>query len=439
MGIYSASEKKFDFEILKEPHGVFDYSNFNNKVDGRFNYVQSGVEFECFFKKSTSQKLFVFLNSASSRVKDGPIFHRISWTSSLDANMLYFEDPMYLEHDDLKCSWYYGRENKSYLKLIIDIVNDVAEKNKIERENIVFVGSSAGGYAAIFCANYMLGAKAYAYNPQIVLNKWPGAKKFIDITKFDLLGQDEFGRNDISYFLKNSQSKFFIHCNYRSSVDMLQINSISKALNVEKEGFYKTDNLYFALTPLKIRDYHICVVDQDDFIFGLEILFEKVDFLGDASMAYFRKFIKNTVQKDRIFCSNHWAKIIEQGVPEFLLPPNRKDKNKLDFECDDGLKVFFYRILFDFSDLSFNFIFYIQCGSECSKNFLNDIRNSFLKENYEVAYHEERGFLKIFLQSNDVSNINKNFSEFCEKTYFLAFNLYKASCTNKDLVTNRVG
>lgn len=433
MEIYLSSEGKFDLNILQEPHGVFDFSSFNNNVGGRFNYVQAGVEFECFLKKSTSEKLLVFLNSASSRVKEGPIFHRISWTSSLEANMLYFEDPMYLEYDDLKCSWYYGQENKSYLKLIVEIVDDVAKKNKIKRENIVFVGSSAGGYAAIFCANDMLGAKAYAYNPQIVLNKWPGAKKFTDITNFDLLNQDDLGRNNISYFLNNSQSKFFIHCNYKSSVDMQQVDCITKELKIEKEGFYKKDNLYFALTPLKIRDYHICVVDQDDFIFGLEILFGKVDFLGDASMAYFRKFMKNTVQKDRIFCSNHWGKIIEQGVPEFLLPPNRKDKNRLDFECNDGLKIFFYRILFDFSDVSFSFIFYIQCGSEFSESFVSRIKNSFLIDNYQVVFHEERGFVKISLQSNDVSNINENFSEFCEKTYYLSLSLYKASCINKDI------
>ena len=420
----------FDFQILSRKVGVFDSSCFDGDVAGRFDYIESGVEFECFLQSSKSEKMIVFLNSASYRKSENPLFHRVSWAGVLEDNLLYIEDPMYKKHEGLKCSWYYGDKDNSYLNYLVDIVENIANIKNIKNENIVFIGSSAGGYAAIFCANRLLGSKAYAYNPQIIPAKWPGSKKFNELTGIDLSGADSFYRNDISGFLNNTESKFFIHCNYFSSVDMVQLKGVLEHLEITNEGLYKKNNFFIALTPLNIRDNHICAVDKDDFIFALSVLFDEVDFLGEASVSYFRKFIDAARLKDKIVCANLWDGVLAQHLPDFLLMPNRSFKNRLDFECSDGLKVFYYRIMFDFAEETYKVIFYIQSKDKFEKSFVRKIEDIYCLCGYVVEYQEDRGFIRISLNVGETAEISKIFSEFCDRTYTKAYQLFNEYVIN---------
>ena len=128
------------------------------------------------------------------------------------------------QYDDLLLGWYYGDKEKSLLALSLEIVKSVGEHFNIKRENIIFFGSSGGGYASIYAASLLNGTLAIALNPQVYIQSFQQTKAFERITGFDLHVPDLLHRNDPAYMIKNSSSKFCVIYNQQSTFDMFQIS-----------------------------------------------------------------------------------------------------------------------------------------------------------------------------------------------------------------------
>ena len=236
-----------------------------NIDSGRFHLDLEGNLFECFFHHNKDKKpryLYVFYSGArippekSSHEQDkslhrynrtDPLFRRWGYYSlidSLDGMILLIDDPMILQYDDLLLGWYYGDKEKSLCALSLEIVKSVERHFNISRENIIFFGSSGGGYASIYAASLLDGTLAIALNPQVYIQSFQQTKAFERITGFDLHAPDSLHRNDPAYMIRNSSSKFCVIYNQQSTFDMFyQMLPLCEELGVEpRYGIIHKDN-----------------------------------------------------------------------------------------------------------------------------------------------------------------------------------------------------
>lgn len=200
-------------------------------ISGRFSLLYEGIRFECFAKPQLgAQKLYVFFSGARPAETAEPQFKRWSYWDILDGNVLCVDDPMIQEFPSLRFGWYYGTSERNYLLDLRDVV--CAYAAEVGVSEVVFVSSSAGGFAALYMACVMEGTTAVAINPQIRLSIYSGWRHFAQITGVDVTSPDPYGRNDLPELIaKADKSRFLIIENVLSREDMNQLAEVHKALN----------------------------------------------------------------------------------------------------------------------------------------------------------------------------------------------------------------
>ena len=137
-------------------------------------------------------------------------------------------------YDNLRMGWYYGNSLTNFRKVIAEFVKVVADFLRVEHEDIIFFGSSAGGAPTFECASYISGAKAVAINPQIVLEEYYYAQEFSKITGNDLNKALPDHRNNALHYIKNrGRNQYIIIVNIHSRNDMRQIENIRNSLCID--------------------------------------------------------------------------------------------------------------------------------------------------------------------------------------------------------------
>ncbi|WP_193092737.1 hypothetical protein [Halomonas colorata] len=193
----------------------------------RFNYKTKCFKYYGLIRKSReeSEKLYVFLHGAKDRDKNRePYFDRWSWVDVFDGYMLSFSDPTLQLDTKLGLAWYGGDYSEHPLEIIISIVDRFAEVFNIRKENIIFWGSSGGGYASIYASLKLSGSKAVAFNPQCnALNYHERhVKRYLNIgfnvKDVEALNENILQRLTISdTLIKESKSKIAIFQNTKDS------------------------------------------------------------------------------------------------------------------------------------------------------------------------------------------------------------------------------
>jgi hypothetical protein len=132
--------------------------------------------------KSTSDKLLVFGSAAiplSKREKylNKPVFGRIKW--QFDQSTIHYDDPTRLiDGVDLLGGWGIGTEDNWYLKEIANIIKIIADNvydyPSIEDsyKNLIFYGSSIGGFMSIQLSILLKNSTSIAEIPQLNVMKW---------------------------------------------------------------------------------------------------------------------------------------------------------------------------------------------------------------------------------------------------------------------------
>lgn len=165
-----------------------DIQNLNFPRDKQFGLVINinNVKFEFLLNiKSNTDKLLVFAPGArdpSSTMEDRkrPIFHRWSW--EFEESTIHFNDPTtYLSHG-LLGGWGIGTMSDWYLIHIADIINKIIDNISISRNNVIFYGSSLGGFISIMLSILIKNTKSIAEIPQFDVSlwhfTWPHLKRF---------------------------------------------------------------------------------------------------------------------------------------------------------------------------------------------------------------------------------------------------------------------
>lgn len=228
--IFTDQKQKFHVKIDKERKSILTtagllnikkhYSSLEdletNLKDGSFSIVLDDVHFEAVFQQKKGKYLYVGLSGAHKAGRYSPEFPRWTYAAILQGSYLGIDDPMLYKHDDLFLGWYYGTKSCSYINLCMQLVKSVCKKLDIRYENVIFFGSSGGGYAAIYAATLLKNSLSISINPQLILSRCSktAVQTFKNKTGIELEDPDPLNRNSLVQHLKeNSSSTHVIICN----------------------------------------------------------------------------------------------------------------------------------------------------------------------------------------------------------------------------------
>ena len=165
--------------------------------------IRDSVKYEFIIHlKSNSDKLLVMgpgaINDNSNHDRSRPIFHRWSW--EFDVSTIHFNDPTLYLSDNILGGWGLGSMDNWYLKKISNIFNILISKFGLKNENVIFYGSSLGGFMSIMLATMVKDSVAIAEIPQLDVMNWSKHWKFLRENLFDNLS-DEYIRERFGYKL----------------------------------------------------------------------------------------------------------------------------------------------------------------------------------------------------------------------------------------------
>lgn len=136
------------------------------------------------FINSKSNKAIFFLPSVRSKPVY-PYYPRISWANELNKNynVFYIADPYQNEdvYTDSGGSWFISPNGESCLNQLSAFIKDLCHKYGLEE--ILFYGSSMGGYASICLSMMHDNSMAISECPQLYLDKHPGSRHVLNTNK----------------------------------------------------------------------------------------------------------------------------------------------------------------------------------------------------------------------------------------------------------------
>ena len=225
-----------------------------------------------------SKKLFVLLSSGGRSVQNTR-FDRWSMYGYSDANIICIEDPMYKLYKRLATGWYFGTKEHSIINEMKQIVYKLMFDKGIGVQNICIIGSSCGGYAAMYLANLMQGCCCIAMNPQFIVSNWGKSSETLErrIGMSLLNNEDPYKRNNITYISDDKKSKYFIIGNKLVKRDWdNQLSLFFSVMNPSQvEGchnLFVRDSFVFYVSENKYTRPHYNVIDSFGLILINEIL-----------------------------------------------------------------------------------------------------------------------------------------------------------------------
>lgn len=142
-----------------------DFPSLSGQI---FTVEKQGMALPCRLQTlPNAKRLFIMLNGAVDRTKTPlPVFARWNWGPVLAGHVLSVCDPTLYLDERLRLGWFLGRVGHDPLELLLAVVDEVASQLGQKPENVIFYGSSGGGYAALVAASKRKIGRAIAINPQ---------------------------------------------------------------------------------------------------------------------------------------------------------------------------------------------------------------------------------------------------------------------------------
>lgn len=169
----SASRKLFEGSLFGLPkrdleNGVLAQKPFVLEVDNGIVPLS--------FRRGTTDTLVVSFHGAVNKEKrTPPVFPAHSRFSSPKPHQLSISDPTILLPGDFGVSWYAGHEGFDTQAAILDIVREAARM--LKARNLIFLGGSAGGFAALYNSWHFEDSYAVVAGPQTNLDRYSLSRK----------------------------------------------------------------------------------------------------------------------------------------------------------------------------------------------------------------------------------------------------------------------
>lgn len=94
-----------------------------------------------------------------------PYFEKYEW--EFEQSVIFYNDPTYNIDDSITAGFCIGTENNYYLEKIIKILEILIDKIDARNENILFYGSSIGGFTSLLLSTYFKDSMALSDNPKL--------------------------------------------------------------------------------------------------------------------------------------------------------------------------------------------------------------------------------------------------------------------------------
>lgn len=160
------------YQIQRLKFHKIEEIEFNYDILQEVRIEKEGVEF-CFkiHLKRNNDKLIVFSNGAVDPNKSElPVYMRSSWSENISASSIYLDDPT-LHDTKMRLGWGQGVGSRFYLEEFAEILKKLFDILSIKYKNIIFYGSSAGGFMSMILSILIEDSIAVVNNPQTnVLN-----------------------------------------------------------------------------------------------------------------------------------------------------------------------------------------------------------------------------------------------------------------------------
>lgn len=179
----SLVEKKRVKKVVSEInfHNSFDLDIFDNGYDIPVKFTKH--------LNPISTRTIIFLNGAMKPNFDVyPLYHRHTWGSKFQMNSLNIYDASLNLSQDYLLAWYQGVQANPLFLAIDNIINQLKNKLNLKNSELVFYGSSGGGWTALKLAEHFPGSLAVAVNPQISVLDYgikTAVNKFLSVTYND--------------------------------------------------------------------------------------------------------------------------------------------------------------------------------------------------------------------------------------------------------------
>lgn len=134
--------------------------------------------------KSNNDKLLVLGSGALGQKefdRTRPYLERHSW--QFKQSTIHYHDPTYYIDNKIGIGWGVGDENTWYLEKIAAILKILIKKININRKNILFYGSSAGGFTSLMLSTLIKGTMCLADIPQLYVHKYKSKAEQLDVWK----------------------------------------------------------------------------------------------------------------------------------------------------------------------------------------------------------------------------------------------------------------
>ncbi|MBE6488417.1 MAG: hypothetical protein E7Z86_06870 [Methanosphaera stadtmanae] len=136
------------------------------------------VKFEFLINIKTSTDNLICLGSGAypldkSKIdKTKPWFNRWSWNFDEFSTIHYNDPSLYLYNDKMDAGWGLGTPEDWFLEDIKDILVQLFKKFGFKNENVIFYGSSAGGFTSLQLGIMIKQTNVLADIPQLNLKRW---------------------------------------------------------------------------------------------------------------------------------------------------------------------------------------------------------------------------------------------------------------------------
>ncbi len=205
----SHSEVHAHYGVPIYRHGsLYDFQLHHNS--GSVNEVEfsEGVKLHFFAELSRADTLFVAFHGAMRSNKDAyPRFERVSTLKKRSSNFLSFADPTWHLNPMMNLSWFLGGPEWDALDPIERVVRHAMAVS--EAKNLVLLGGSGGGFAALRMGIRFPGSLAYVQSPQTVITRY--LPTVVDLYFDSVWGEP---RNNVA---KRSPHKFDLTGLYRAN------------------------------------------------------------------------------------------------------------------------------------------------------------------------------------------------------------------------------
>ena len=151
-----------------------DVENYNFPLDEPFGLeiIHNGIIYDFIINLSSSNKNLICFGSghngrnmrnSKNELIAPPFLNRWSYYKYFDESVIAYADPTFFRDEKITLGWYVGG-SEWYLKTISKIIENICINQNIQHNNILFYGSSGGGFVSIALATLIKESKALVNN-----------------------------------------------------------------------------------------------------------------------------------------------------------------------------------------------------------------------------------------------------------------------------------